>query len=591
MAQRSNFGAVSWAHQHLESGQSPSDSDDAGDSENAVISRDDKPRDILVIDDDPSNLTAIEVALGEFGRRLVKARSGREALRQLLNQDFALILLDIQMPQMDGFETARLIRQRERSKHVPIIFVTAHSRDDDDVLRGYRLGAVDFLFKPIVPEVLRAKASVFVALQQRTEEVRRQAEQLRELQRREHEQRLARERRRWETQRLREESRRKDEFLAMLSHELRNPLASLMAVLEMMNDLDVVEPGFSRAHAVMGRQVNHLTRLVDDLLDISRISQGKIGLERRPCNLSEVVEQALESARPALAERDQHLEVATVDRPMLVNGDRDRLIQVISNLVNNAMRYTDPGGHIELSLKQVDNHARVRVRDDGRGIEPEVIDHIFELFAQEQVNGEGLGLGLTLVQRLVELHDGTVEVRSGGRGTGSEFDVLLPMAEPATSSSYAHEPSGEESREAVSKESREAPSKAIDKTTSQTTYVALIDDNEDVRAPLALLLGAWGYQVDTAGGGVEGVELVVESKPDVVLMDIGMPDVDGFEAAERIQERLKEAAPRLIAMTGYGSPRDRQRSRDAGFDAHLVKPAQPDKLRKLLEGESYDDGD
>lgn len=536
-----------------------------------VDADDGEPRDILVIDDDPANLTAIEVALGDLGRRIVKARSGRQGLRHLLSQDFALILLDVQMPEMDGFETARLIRSRDRSAHVPIIFITAYERDDD-VLRGYRLGAVDFMFKPIVPEVLRAKASVFVTLQERTEQVRRHQVRLRELERREHEQRLAEERRRWETKRLRAESRRKDEFLAILSHELRNPLAAIVAGLELIHALELADPSFEHAHSLMNRQVQHLTHLVDDLLDISRISQGKIALDKRRMNLCEAVEHAIDGVHLAAADRDHSLEVTLPEAPVWVRGDRDRLIQVAANLLNNAVRYTEAGGRVEVELQCSDDVARLRVADNGRGIEASAIEHIFDLFTQERSGGKGLGLGLTLVHRLVVMHGGCVKVRSEGEGHGSEFVVTLPveLEDQAPSDEPLASDAADPSLDCVSLD------------------VALIDDDHDVREPLGLLLEAWGHRVVSASNGHDGVDLVVAERPDVVLMDIGMPGVNGYEAARLLREAMRDETPRLIAMTGFGSSRDRDRSRAAGFDAHIVKPARPNELKRVIQGNDHD---
>lgn len=247
--------------------------------------------DILVVDDDPKNLLAIEVALGEIDARLIKAQSGEQALRLLLERDFALILLDVQMPNMDGFDAARIIRSRAKTRHVPIIFVTAFSHNDTDIKRGYALGAVDYLFKPIVPEVLRAKVQVFIELRARTAEVTRQAQQLREMERMEAERRLLEERQRWEADALRlqmeeqqrinaqleEADRRKDEFIAVLAHELRNPLAPIVTSLELIRDR-AQDPVINRAREIMERQTQHLVRLIDDLLDVARITQGKIEL-------------------------------------------------------------------------------------------------------------------------------------------------------------------------------------------------------------------------------------------------------------------------------------------------------------------------
>src|ERR1044072_2452225 len=365
------------------------------------------PPDILVVDDDPGNLAAIEVALGELGRNLVKARSGAEALRHLLARG------------MDGFETARVIRERPRSRHVPIIFVTAYNREDTELmLRGYSLGAVDFLFKPIVPEVLRAKAAVFVELQNRTAEVQRQAEMLREMERRELERRLHEERQAWEARALREENQRKDEFLAVLAHELRNPLSPLVTGLELIKCYDIEHDGLDRVRESMERQVRHLIRLVDDLLDVSRISRGKIALRLEPVELGRVLHQAMESAEPLLAERHHELVGGACGRQLGVHADQVRLTQVVANLLHNAARYTDPGGRIEVSCGRHGRFAVLRVADNGRGIAPQMIDRIFDIFVQEREGGGGLGLGLTLVHRLGELPGGGVAGYDGGRGAG-----------------------------------------------------------------------------------------------------------------------------------------------------------------------------
>src|SRR5688500_1917677 len=527
------------------------------------------PPDILVGDDDPANLAAIEVALGDLGRRLVKASSGAEALRFLLAQDFALILLDVNMPGMDGFETARIIRGRERSRHVPIIFVTAHIREDIDILTGYSLGAVDFLFKPIVPEVLRAKASVFVELQQRTAEVARQAGQLQELERREGERRLQEERQRWEAESLREENRRKDEFLAVLAHELRNPLSPMVTGLELIKVYGIEHDGLERVRASMERQVHHLIRLVDDLLDVSRISRGKINLRREPVDLARVIEQAVESTRPVLDERRHELEVEACPDPMHLMGDAVRLTQVVANLLHNAARYTEPGGRVRLSCGRDGEDAVVRIADNGRGIDPEMLGRVFEMFVQAENGGGGLGLGLTLVQRLVELHGGRVRAFSEGPGKGSEFIVRLPLAEVVADGQ--HEATGEEPGDE-----------------GGALRVVLVEDQDDVRAALEALLHGWGHHVESAADGIAGVALILDRRPDLALVDIAMPGLDGYSVARRVRAQLGSNAPRLVALTGFGREEDRDRARRAGFDAHITKPAGPKDLRRVLR--SYTDG-
>jgi signal transduction histidine kinase len=288
---------------------------------------------------------------------------------------------------------------------------------------------VDFLFKPIVPEVLRAKAAVFVELQQRTAEVQRQAELLREMERRELEGRLQEERQRWEAEALREESQRKDEFLAVLAHELRNPLSPLVTGLELIKCYDIEHVGLERVRESMERQVRHLIRLVDDLLDVSRISRGKITLRLEPVELGLVLHQALESTEPLLGERRHELTVEPCPENLVLLGDQVRLTQVIANLLHNAARYTDPGGRIAVSCGRDGNYGVIRVGDNGRGIAPQMLDRIFDIFVQEREGGGGLGLGLTLVHRLVQLHGGAVRAYSEGTGRGSEFVVRLPLLE------------------------------------------------------------------------------------------------------------------------------------------------------------------
>ena len=530
--------------------------------------------DILVVDDDAGNLAAIEVALGDLGRRLVKARSGAEALRCLLSQDFALILLDINMPGMDGFETARIIRERPRSRHVPIIFVTAYNREDTElILRGYSLGAVDFLFKPIVPEVLRAKAAVFVELQSRAEELQRQSAMLRELERRELERRLLEERQAWEAQALREENQRKDEFLAVLAHELRNPLSPLVTGLELIRVYGIEHEGLERVRESMERQVRHLIRLVDDLLDVSRISRGKITLRLEPVDLGVVLHQAVESAEPLMDERRHELVVQTCPDNLMLYGDQVRLTQVVANLLHNAARYTDSGGRIEISCGRDNNHAVIRVADNGRGIAPNIIDRIFDMFVQEREGGGGLGLGLTLVHRLVELHGGAVRVYSEGAGRGSEFVVRLPLLE----ADHPVQPPASVEQARAGSERPQGP---------RPQRVVVVEDQDDVREAMKALLEGWGHRVEAAPDGLSGVDLIVRSRPEVALVDIGMPGLDGYSVARRVRAELGSQSPRLVALTGFGREEDRERARRAGFDSHLTKPAGPLELQRVLRSDT-----
>jgi two-component system, sensor histidine kinase len=563
------------------------------------------PGDILIVDDKPANLAAIEAILGEFPSHSVRALSGAEALRHLLGQDFALILLDVQMPEMDGFETARLIRQRQRSRHTPIIFLTAFPSDDRDILRAYEIGAVDFMFKPIVPDVLRAKVGVLLELQRRTREIARQAELLREHERREHERTLAEERRRWEAEALRRQmeeerratielakraaeltrtvtdleraereltrmnkqlaklDRRKDEFLAVLAHELRNPLAPVVAGIDLLRrELPSLQPEQAPARALdsMQRQVAHLKRLVDDLLDVSRINSGKIELRKQPVAVAQVVEQAIAAARPAIDARQHVLEVDLSAAPAAIDADGVRLTQVISNLLHNAARYTPPGGTIRVSVEQDGEHVIVRVADSGQGIAPDALERVFDMFMQQTRGGEGLGVGLALVKRLVELHGGTVGVKSDGLGCGSEFHVRLPGA----------------SASAV------APTQGPTAPEARPMRIVVVDDNDDIRELVAELLATHGHSVSRAGTGRAALELIEKLRPQAAIVDLGLPDVDGWSVARSVRQTLQDLPIFLVAMSGYGSDADRKRTTEAGFDAHIVKPAHIDEILRAL---------
>ena len=909
---------------------------------------------VLLVDDQPNNLLALEAILGGMDQDLVRARSGEEALMRVLDADFAVILMDVQMPGLDGFETATLIRERDRSQHTPIIFLTAFQSDEGQVFQGYKLGAVDFLSKPIVPTVLRSKVGVFVELFQKAEQVRLQADQLHQSQRREHERELAEEKRRWELERFREEAirerkaaeamtqkaeelsrtvaeraraeeqlreraaqqaivaglgqqalsgldlvtlldealaqaagnlqvgfgvvkelapdgqslgvraslglegaggqralggvgttslagftllsgepvvvedfraetrfavspllrergvrsglcviiqagdspfgtlavldgrpktfspddvnflqavanvlaaavqrrrdeqdlaairdelavqladmtrlhalgarlsnsldlatvleevlsavtelqgtelgvlmlhdrgrdvtvtaasvgftaeeidttdgaaveilpgesftaiisggllvedartdpvlvphlaaalragchavcstplltsggeligtiatyfdrrhlptdretrlvelyarqaaefidnarlyreireadRHKDEFLAMLAHELRNPLAPLMNALHMLRPDGLGGPEAEQVREIAERQVRHLTRLVDDLLDVSRISSGKIQLRKGPVDLNAIIGRAVDSARLLIESRRHELTVTTPGVPILLEADAARLEQVVSNLLNNAAKYTEPGGRIELEAAREGDEAVVRIRDTGIGIAPELLPCVFDLFTQAERSLDrsqgGLGIGLTLVRRLVELHDGSVAASSAGVGRGSEFVVRLPSG-PATVDRRAPQrlPEGRRPRPAEATRKR----------------VLVVDDNEDGARLLARLLRASGHQAELAHDGPTGLEAAISNPPDVVLLDIGLPGMDGFEVARRLREIEGPNRALLVALTGYGRDDDIRRSREAGFDHHMVKPVDPQALSDLL---------
>jgi signal transduction histidine kinase len=555
---------------------------------------------ILVVDDNPANLLAIEAALTGIDCRVVRAQSGDEALRLLLVRDFALILLDVKMPTLDGFETARIIRSRKRSRHTPIIFVTAHSRDDAEVLAAYQLGAVDFLFKPIIREVLQTKAGVFVELQRRTAEVARQAELIREHERREHERALAEERSRWEAEALRQRmeqladaDRRKDEFLAVLGHELRNPLVPIVTGLELLREKlagdACADKSTQRVREAMERQAQHLTRLVDDLLDISRISSGRIELRKAPIEIQSVLEQAIATSRPLIDQKRHHLSCRQPEQAVWVEGDAVRLVQVVANLINNAAHYTRDEGTIAVSANASDGQVEIRVSDTGRGISAEFLPHVFEMFAQGRATGDGggLGLGLAIVRRLVIMHGGSVSAHSAGQGLGSEFAICLPLATPAVAA--AATANGGASADALSTGAQPAPSQQATASASAAVtapkrglVIALVEDNDDGREVMTELLTRWGHKVEVAKDGIEGAALIARLRPDLALVDVGLPGLDGYGVVASVRKQIGCGVVRLVAMTGFGQDSDRRRAREAGFDAHLVKPVSIEALQKVV---------
>jgi signal transduction histidine kinase/CheY-like chemotaxis protein/PAS domain-containing protein len=369
-------------------------------------------------------------------------------------------------------------------------------------------------------------------------------------------------------QALRDANRCKDEFLAMLAHELRNPLAAIrnagQSLLHAEGDAQLIRS----AATILNRQVNHMVHQVDDLLDVSRISQGKIVLRKEPTELAQVVNHAVESNRPLCEGLGHDLSVTLPARSMRVMGDPVRLTQVVSNLLNNACKFTSPGGAIAISVAREDAQAVIRVRDNGIGIAPSETTRVFDTFMQIDKSlgraRDGLGLGLSLVKKLVQLHDGSVEVHSDGLGKGSEFVVRLPLLVAPF----------------AAKEPAPAPAAA---PAEEAHRVLVVDDNRDSAASLAMLLQLMGQQVDTAHDGEEAVDKALSTHADLVLLDIGLPGLDGYAAARKIRELAGPAAPRLVALTGWGQDDARRRSEEAGFSAHLVKPVDLAVLTKLLD--------
>jgi signal transduction histidine kinase len=529
-------------------------------------------RDILVVDDSDTNLVAVEAALALLDRKLVLARSGAEALAHLLQRDFSLIILDVAMPEMDGFEVAKLVRARARNKTTPILFVTGLAWQDDEILRGYALGACDFLMKPIRAEVLRAKATVYIQLQERTIQLHEKASELRRAQARAHERELEVQRERFETEllehqmrQLAESDRRKDEFLAILAHELRNPLQPLQTAVELI-EADVSKPVAPRVRNIIQRQVHYIGRLVDDLLDVARFQTGKLELRKELVHLDKLVEEAVSAAMPAAETRGHQLSVGGNGTP-IVHGDPVRLVQILSNLLSNAIKYTPPNGRIAVEYGVEAGQAFARVVDNGRGISAAVLPKVFEMFVQERVaesGAGGLGLGLGLARRLVELHGGDLHASSAGEGKGATFELRLPLADPEAFARPVPPPELEPGHK---------PLRAV-----------VVDDAADLRELVADLLRMKGHEVMAVEDGPSAVALIRSERPDVALIDIGLPEMDGYEVARELRRDMSPRQLRLIAMTGYGQAADRATALQAGFDAHIVKPASADKIMRALYG-------
>lgn len=370
------------------------------------------PVKFLLVDDLPQNLLSLEALLRRDDLMLLKARSGDEALELLLQHDVALALIDVQMPGLNGFELAELMRGNERTRHIPIIFVTAGAHSAERRFQGYEAGAVDFIQKPIEPDILRSKTEVFFELYRQRQLLAEQRDVLQA-----------------QAQALQLADQRKDEFLAILAHELRNPLASLHGGLKLL----LKRPDGPQAKEIgvlMEGQMTHLVRLVDDLLDVSRITQGKIELRKHSFDLRDALSAAVAMARPNIDAKQHSLTIDVPGTPLMLVADLVRVTQCMANLLNNAAKYTPAGGRIVAELIEGEEQVSIRVSDNGLGLSPQEVQHIFRLFSQVEDHSEyargGLGIGLALVKQIVELHEGTVTAFSPGRGEGATFTITLP---------------------------------------------------------------------------------------------------------------------------------------------------------------------
>lgn len=692
---------------------------------------------ILVVDDRPENLLVSRTMLDELGHQVITVRSGDEALKYLLENDVAVILLDVNMPGMDGLETATYIRMRHKSAHTPIIFLTAYV-EEMHTAKGYSLGAVDYILTPVTPEILRTKVKVFVQLHLMTRQAERQAEQRVALAREQAARAAAEESIRrstfladaggvlsssldvtetvralaqfvvpvlgdlcvlaltdeqgdpgrmaiaWQSSgdgtgrhsewvaaldnseinramqqamasgrmvvvtdmvpgpatlvaipvgeaapknlelgfrlgplavlplvargrklgalmlgtglserrfgpgtlalagdlatraavsldncllyaKIQEGDQRKNEFLAMLAHELRNPLAPIRNAVQLLGMPDRGPGTLDWALNVLDRQTQQLVRLVDDLLDVARITQGRILLKLEPVDVTKVVGVAVEMNRPLINARSHELAVRVPPAPLAVYGDYARVAQILSNLLNNAAKYTEPKGRIALSVEEDGTEVVFRVRDSGTGIPRNMLGSIFELFTQadrslDRTQG-GLGIGLTIVRRLVSMQGGSVHVYSDGAKKGSEFVVRLPRAEIGRA----------EPAPADAPRPKEAGQRVL-----------IVDDYADSADSMAALLRVDGQEVHIACDGPAALEAARRFKPGVVFLDIGLPGMNGFQVARALRGMPETRNCLLIAVSGYGQAEDHRHSKEAGFDHHLVKPVDLPALQEIL---------
>ncbi|RZF31262.1 hybrid sensor histidine kinase/response regulator [Paraburkholderia sp. UYCP14C] len=692
---------------------------------------------ILVVDDVAQQHLVLRSVLDELGENIVTVSSGRDALAAVLETEFAVILLDVNMPGMDGLETASMMRSYRRTARTPIIFITAYV-DETEMARGYSLGAVDYISSPVIPEILRAKVRVFVDMYRMRNQLIARAAEREELAKAEAQRAAAEQARhradflarasqaltrsleadatvgrivelpvpaladaavlvftagegllprtiayiapsayadprsgdagglhhqfvplpeldelvrqalstgrpahlaimgrpvlavidddgtcrdlplaldditaypllidaaqpsaivlgmRRSSERIedalmtrefvsraaialenallfstiRDGDRRKNEFLAMLAHELRNPLAPIVNAVAVLRGAKQMDAQTVRwASDIIGTQAEHLVRIVDDLLDVSRIARGVVTLRSEPVLLSTVIERAMQTSGPNFARRSQTLicEASKVD--VVIDGDIVRLSQIVANLLNNASKFTPHGGRAQISTEFDGIMASIVVRDEGDGIDPVFLPHVFELFAQGQTsldrNQGGLGIGLTLVRHLTEMHQGTVHCESAGRGAGSRFTVRLPAR--------------------VAPDAVENSAKIVPIRRARSVRVLIVDDMAAAAESLEALLQMHGHQVQRASDGLAALALARTFFPDVILLDIGLPGMSGFEVAQRI--RADESLPRslIIAISGYGQEDHRRRALDAGVDHYLVKPADVDMLLGVID--------
>lgn len=516
---------------------------------------------VLVVDDRHDKRLAISAVLEGLGVPVVLAESGMEALRHLLREDYSVILLDLIMPEIDGIELAGMIRSRRRSAKTPIIFYTA-DMDAAESKRSavYGLGAVDLLVAPIPAEVLRAKVAIFADFHRRLLDVRRVAGERERL--------LRAEAARAEAERA---SAAKDHFLAMLSHELRTPLSPVLNTIELMLENQDHPESLRRDLDMIRRNVVLEARLIDDLLDLTRVSRGKVSLKLESVDVYESLQNVLQICGPEIDEKHIVTKVARNAANHMVRADAARLKQILWNLIRNAVKYTDSGGAILISLSNsLGGWLCIKVKDPGCGISPELLPGIFEAFRQGAHTTGGLGLGLAISRSLVELHGGTIEAHSDGINKGATFTLYLPCSTAGQ---------GELVADAQTPSLPAKPATPA-KPERLTASLLLVEDHADSRATLARLLKRRGYAVETAEDVKSALEATRKTKFDVILSDIGLPDGTGHDFLTQVP---LEERRRAIALSGFGMEEDLVRSAVSGFARHLTKPVDLAELDTTIQ--------
>jgi two-component system, sensor histidine kinase len=500
-----------------------------------------EPALILVVDDLEQARYVNVRTLRNAGFRTVEAANGADAVALAEREKPDLALLDIHLPDIDGFEVCRLLRENRNLPSLAIVQTSATFEAPEYRVRALEGGADTFLADPVEPAVLVATVRAMLRL--------RHAEA-----------------------RLREFDRRKDEFLATVAHELRNPLAPLRHSIELLEQSPDPEKALATCLPIMRRQSDHLIRLVDDLADMSRITQNKLTLRLSSIDLLQALQTSIEEHRGAVQAKEQTLDVDAPDHPVNLAADSVRLAQVFGNLLANAVRYTPPGGRISITVRETAEDATVTFSDTGEGIDPQDFGRIFDLFVQVAPHRTGLGIGLALVHKIVQMHGGSITASSPGRGAGSTFTVRLPLGDLEVKS--------DERREAA--QFRDSFRKRKSRPTAKKLRVLVVDDNVDVADSLSTLIGSMAHEVRIAYRGEEGVRAFSEFSPDVVLMDISMPDMDGLEAIAEIRASPGGDEALICTLSGHGKGHA-ARAFEAGADGHLVKPVSRAELGAVLE--------